>query len=65
MYKVQRDSIVDYATYTDQREVMRAQILAIKRPRRIHLGSYLTFLFENIDTIFPGKPCKSERFARF
>jgi hypothetical protein len=51
MRKVQRSEIVDYQTYNDTREATRAAALAIKQPRRIHLGEALTFLFENADTI--------------
>lgn len=29
---------------------MRAQLMKVKEPRRIHLGEHLTFLFENHDT---------------
>lgn len=51
MKPVTREELVDYQTYQDQREAFRKQIFAIKRPRRIHLGDSLTFLFENRDTI--------------
>lgn len=51
MRKVQRSEIVDYETYGDQREELRRAVMEIKRPRRIHVGAYLTFLFENADTI--------------
>lgn len=48
---VERDDIVDYATYEDVREEQRAEAMAAKKPRRIHLNQYLTFLFENRDTL--------------
>jgi hypothetical protein len=48
---VQRQDIVDYQTYEDDREASRSKILEVKRPRRIHLGQYLTFLFENRETL--------------
>ena len=51
MRKVQRSEIVDYQTYNDRRTDLRPHILAIKGPRRIHVGPHLTFLFENADTI--------------
>ena len=51
MSKIDRSSIVDFVTYEDRRDEIRQQILAVKRPRRIHLGEYLTFLFENSDTM--------------
>ncbi|MCB9546026.1 MAG: DUF3501 family protein [Myxococcales bacterium] len=51
MRPVQRSEILDYVTYTDGREALRAAVLAAKRPRRLHVGRYLTFLFENRDTV--------------
>ena len=49
--KVTRAEIVDYQTYTDQRDEVRARVMAVKAVRRIHVGEYLTFLFENTDTV--------------
>ena len=51
MRKVERHEIVDFATYGDQREAVRKVVLETKRVRRVHVGEYLTFLFENADTI--------------
>jgi hypothetical protein len=51
MRKVERSEIVDFATYGDQREANRKVVLEVKRVRRIHVGEYLTFLFENAPTI--------------
>lgn len=51
MNRVERDEIVDYVTYGEVRDEVRAKILAVKQPRRIHAGDHLTFLFENRDTI--------------
>jgi len=30
---------------------VRTAIMEVKRPRRIHVGPHLTFLFENADTL--------------
>ncbi|MDJ0837734.1 MAG: DUF3501 family protein [Acidobacteriota bacterium] len=51
MRPVLRHEIVDYQTYEEDRDQTRASALEIKQPRRIHVGSYLTFLFENRDTV--------------
>ncbi len=51
MRKVTRDEILDYVTYTERRAKTRAAVLEAKRPRRIHVGRHLTFLFENHETI--------------
>ena len=51
MRTVQRSEILDFLTYAERREALRAEVLAIKAVRRAHLGPYLTFLFENADTV--------------
>jgi len=51
MRPIARDEIVDYATYEDGREAFRARVLTAKHPRRVHLGEYLTLLFENPLTV--------------
>jgi hypothetical protein len=51
MRKVHRSDILDYQTYADGRDGERQRIMEIKRPRRVHLGPVLTFLFENAETM--------------
>jgi len=51
MRHVRRDEIVDYVTYNETRPALRDQVLALKAPRRIHLGDALTFLFETTATV--------------
>lgn len=51
MKPVTRDRVLDYVTYEEQREGIRARILEEKRVRRVHVGGVLTFLFENPDTV--------------
>jgi hypothetical protein len=51
MRRIGRHEIVDYATYEDDRENFRARVLKAKAQRRIHVGDYLTLLFENRLTI--------------
>lgn len=51
MPKVQRAEILDFLTYGEQREAIRAEAMAAKALRRVHLGEHLTFLFENATTI--------------
>ncbi len=50
-HHVRREELLDWQTYDDSRDMTRKQIIATKQPRRLHLGRYLTFLFENHDTI--------------
>lgn len=51
MRKVERKEILDYETYDERRDAVRQEIMKIKADRRLHVGEYLTFLFENADTI--------------
>ena len=50
-HHVRRDEILDWQTYADDRDAVRAQVMPVKAVRRIHLGEHLTFLFENHDTM--------------
>ncbi|MCS6873147.1 MAG: DUF3501 family protein [Pyrinomonadaceae bacterium] len=49
--KVQRNEILDYVTYEEQRPEIRASAMRAKERRRVHLGEHLTFLFENHETV--------------
>ena len=51
MKPVERSEIVDYQTYEELRADIRATVMKEKEPRRIHVGSYLTFLFETHATM--------------
>jgi hypothetical protein len=51
MKRVERDQIVDYATYGDLRDEFRRVVINAKFARRVHIGEYLTLLFENPMTI--------------
>jgi len=51
-HHVRQEEILDWQTYTDDRDTTRAMVMRLKKSRRIHLGENLTFLFENHDTIW-------------
>src|SRR5436190_5112407 len=51
MRAIQRREILDYLTYEDQRLKFRARVLKAKASRRVHIGEYLTLLFENRLTV--------------
>src|SRR5690349_7152325 len=51
MRRVQRSEILDFVTYGEQRDAIRAAAMAEKERRRVHLGEHLTFLFENPATV--------------
>lgn len=48
---VTRDEIVDYVTYEERRAGVRESAMKAKDARRVHVGPYLTFLFENHETM--------------
>ncbi|HXU39815.1 MAG TPA: DUF3501 family protein [Blastocatellia bacterium] len=47
MKPVERKEILDYVTYEEQRDAIRDEAMAAKAIRRVHIGEYLTLLFEN------------------
>jgi hypothetical protein len=48
---VTREELLDYQTYGDCRDRIRAEILPIKARRRIRVGPHLMVLLENRDTV--------------
>src|SRR5678816_2271192 len=52
MRPVLRSQILDRARYERSRSFSQSAVMEIKRRRRIHVGSCLTFLFENTTTIW-------------
>jgi hypothetical protein len=44
---VERAEILDYVTYQEGRDAFREEIFGVKAARRVHVGEYLTLLFEN------------------
>lgn len=51
MKPVERSEILDFVTYTEQRETVRASALQAKSERRVLVGEHFTFLFENHETV--------------
>ena len=49
--RVERSEILDYVTYGEVRSRVLEEVLEQKKPRRVHLGEYLTLLFENHQTV--------------
>ena len=43
--------IADIRAYERERQQFRAHVIALKKRRRVHLGTILTLVFENRDTI--------------
>ena len=51
MTKLTLDDIADLRAYEREREEFRGRIIALKRLRRIPVGPFVSFVFENRDTI--------------
>ncbi len=51
MKRVQRNKIVDYQTYEENRSALQHEVFPAKAARRIHVGKHFTFLFENALTV--------------
>ena len=49
--KITRDSLMSLEAYAKARKDFRAQVMAHKKPRTVHLGDHLTLLFEDELTI--------------
>jgi hypothetical protein len=47
MQKLNRDSLMTLEAYAKARKEFRAQVLAHKKPRTLHLGQHLTIIFED------------------
>ena len=48
---ITRDDIMSLEAYTDQRDLLRKAVVALKKPRRIDVGPHATFYFENYATM--------------
>ena len=51
MSKLQLADIADLRAYERERADFRAEVIALKKRRRIHVGPFITLLFENRTTI--------------
>ena len=51
MNRIERSEVLDYVTYTEQRETIRGAALRAKSVRRVLVGEHFTFLFENHETV--------------
>ena len=49
--KLTLDDIADVRAYERERDTFRTHVIELKRRRRVHVGTIITFLFENRDTI--------------
>ena len=49
--KLTLDDIADVRAYERERDEFRPHVIALKRRRRVHVGTVITFLFETRDTM--------------
>ena len=49
--KIQKEDIMPLDIYTKQRKALRKNIVEFKKNRRVSLGPYATFYFENYETM--------------
>jgi hypothetical protein len=49
--KLTLDDIADHRAYERERDAFRTEVIALKKRRRVHLGTIVTLVFENRDTI--------------
>jgi hypothetical protein len=52
MQKITRDDIIDLQAYTAERKAHKARQREIKRHRRVDVGPFVSFYFENRDTMW-------------
>ncbi|MDR3500753.1 MAG: DUF3501 family protein [Parvibaculum sp.] len=50
--EIERSDILPYETYARERKERRARITEMKKNRRVAVGPYATFYFENYETMF-------------
>ena len=53
--KLTLTDIADVRAYEREREEFRAHVIALKRRRRVHVGLFVTFLFENYSNAQPER----------
>jgi len=65
MDKIRLSDVVNFFEYEKVREARRARIIELKRRRRVDVGRYLSFVFENRETVLfqIQEMCRAERIA--
>lgn len=66
MQPVERKEVLDFPSYEPLREAFRRRIIDLKRVRRVRLGSNVTVLFENHDSVLYQiqEMIRTERISR-
>ncbi len=63
--KIELGDVLNFFEYEKLRDEMRRRVMALKRARRVSVGRYLSFLFENRDTVLfqIQEMCRAERIT--
>ena len=63
--KIELGDVLNFFEYEKVREEMRGRVIALKRDRRVAVGPYLSFVFENRDTLLfqIQEMCRVERIT--
>jgi len=63
--RIERKDVLNFFEYEKVRADMRARVIALKRARRVAVGRYLSFVFENRDTVLfqIQEMCRVERIT--
>jgi uncharacterized protein DUF3501 len=63
--KIELEHVLNFFEYEKVRDERRRQVIEVKRARRVPLGRYLSFLFENRDTVLfqIQEMCRAERIT--
>jgi hypothetical protein len=65
MDKIRLQDVVNFFEYEKVRDARRAQVIELKRRRRVPVGHHLSFVFENRETVLfqIQEMCRAERIA--
>src|SRR6266498_1165388 len=63
--KIEPGDVLNFFEYEKVRDEMRRRVMELKRPRRVSVGRFLSFLFENRDTLLfqIQEMCRAERIT--
>ena len=63
--KIELRDVLNFFEYEKVRDERRQRVMALKRARRVSVGRYLSFLFENRDTVLfqIQEMCRTERIT--
>ena len=63
--KIELKDVLNFVDYETVRDEMRRRVITLKRGRRVPVGNYLSFVFENRDTVLfqIQEMCRVERIS--